>query len=120
MSQFQGLNFTYDGFNRLIGVTGTNAQGDGVSVEYAYDAFGRRVLSTSGGSGTLYVHSGDQVVEERSTGGTLLRQYVWGQYVDELVQQREYARAPMGATSIGSFQRSTKYTMDYIRKAWRY
>jgi len=36
-----------------------------------------------------YLYSGDQCVEERDGADAVLRQYVWGLYVDELVQQKE-------------------------------
>ena len=38
------LNYTYDAENRLLSISGAN------SASYAYDAFGRRVMRTTGGT----------------------------------------------------------------------
>ena len=37
-------------------------------------------------STTDYIWSGSRVVEERNAGNTPVRQYVWGTYIDELIQ----------------------------------
>jgi len=97
MTTYGGLTLSYDALNRLVAVNGTTAWGSGVDVAYSYDALGRRVrrASASSGQSVDYVPFGQQVLEERTTAdNTLARQYVWGQYVDELVQQREYIRKP--------------------------
>lgn len=38
---------------------------------------------------TDYLYGGQQCVEERSGTSQLLCQYVWGRYIDELIQQKE-------------------------------
>jgi hypothetical protein len=69
-------------------------------------------------NGTIrYVHDGDQCVEEYDDSGDLLRQYVWGQYIDELVQQREYAKAPVGLALI--FQNTSRPLHQRSRGFWR-
>ncbi|HEX8912542.1 MAG TPA: RHS repeat-associated core domain-containing protein [Humisphaera sp.] len=93
------LSYTYDLFNRLTRVQGKGPSGAAVDVEYVYDPLNRRVAKRQPGSYTVtmrFVYDGTQVVEERGGSGAVLRQYVWGQYVDELVQQREYEHAPPG------------------------
>ena len=88
--------YAYDAFNRVIQVRGKS---DGLLVAtYTYDALGRRirkVISNTGLPGTLsndtidYLYNGVQCVEERDGSDNEIRQYVWGRYVDELIQQRE-------------------------------
>ena len=87
------LIYAYDAFNRLIQV---NRVSDGLIIAtYVYDAMNRRVRKTifNGGltgnipgSTTDYIWSGSQVVEERNAGNTPIRQYVWGTYIDGLIQ----------------------------------
>src|SRR5579871_2586562 len=87
--------YQYDAFNRLIAVT---RKRDGqVIAQYLYDALGRRVrkvVSNGGLSGDIlngttdYLYHSQQCLEER-VGGSVVRQYAWGAYIDELLQQRE-------------------------------
>ena len=65
---------------------------------YTYDVLGRRIRmeATHGGlSGGLnefmanYYYDGAQCIEEQDISHDPYRQYVWGQYVDELIQQRD-------------------------------
>ncbi len=87
--------YAYDALNRLRSV---RRKGDGALIaRYTYDAAGRRVrkeVFNGGLAGDLpdgttdYVYAGGQCLEEVA-GGETQRQYVWGGYVDELVQQRE-------------------------------
>lgn len=57
--------YTYDDDHRL-----TKAErGDGLEVEYLYDALGRRIAETSGGSTTYFGWDGNSVVEESLPGG---------------------------------------------------
>ena len=98
--------YTYDALNRLKRVT--RKSNGKIIARYAYDAFGRRISKRipeiSGGNGGLngdtpagiidYLYDGSQCIEERDVDyeletDTPVRQYVWGQYVDELIQQRE-------------------------------
>jgi len=71
LSSYGGLSFTYDAFNRLIGVTGTGPSGSSVNMSYTYDALGRRVLSdpnSLSSMNTYYLYDGAQVLEDRKTG----------------------------------------------------
>ncbi len=64
-----------------------------IGVRYAYDAYGRRVAQTvyapDGAAATTYfVYDGDRVVEEVDADGNVLASYIYGQYVDEVLQMR--------------------------------
>jgi len=90
--------YQWDALNRLTAVT---RKSDSQPIAaYRYDGLGRRIrrMVTNGGlPGTLtngttdFVYLGVQCVEERDDSDIVLRQYVWGRYVDELIQQKEKA-----------------------------
>jgi len=73
-------HFTYDYRNRIVSV-----QGLGVAVKYNYDPFNRRVEKILGSGTVKYLYDGDQVIEERDGNDNVLKQYVWGNGVDELI-----------------------------------
>ncbi len=86
--------------NRLIKVSKTPATPVLIG-EYTYDALGRRirkVVSNGGLSGTIpngttdfIYHSGiSQCCEERDGSNRSLKQYIWGSYIDELIQMRTF------------------------------
>jgi YD repeat-containing protein len=91
------------GLNRLKTVT--RKSDDETIATYSYDALGRRIRKevTNGGlpgdlpnGATDCLYAGVRCFEERDPFGgeeegedTPLRQYVWGLYVAELIQQRE-------------------------------
>ena len=72
----------YDVWNRQVKVYGSN------TVAYAYDALGRRVLSTMNGTATdLYFSSQWQVLEEEQA-NRMTEQYVWSPvYIDALIER---------------------------------
>ena len=99
--------FAYDALNRLKEVR--KKDGGARVATYTYDALGRRIRKVVENGGipgdsnlnatTDYLYSGVQCIEERDMAGTpptddVVRQYVWGQYVDELIQQREVDGSP--------------------------
>ncbi|MEM6258611.1 MAG: RHS repeat-associated core domain-containing protein [Planctomycetota bacterium] len=78
--------FEYDGLSRLT---------------YTRDSTVEPGLTSETGQTTDFIYDGARTCEEREPGlydngsrtnsdAALLRQYVWGQYIDELIQQREY------------------------------
>ena len=88
--------YKYDAFNRLIEVR--RKSDSAVIGTYVYDALGRRIVKTVSNGGlpgnlpnvaTVYLYAGSQCVEERDSAENAVRQYVWGRYIDELVQQKE-------------------------------
>ncbi|MCG8586121.1 MAG: RHS repeat-associated core domain-containing protein, partial [Pirellulales bacterium] len=91
------LKYEYDAFNRLRKASKTPATPVAVG-EYTFDAFHRRirkVISNGGVTGTVtngttdFVYSGVQLVEERDGSNNPDKQYVWGPYVNELVQLKD-------------------------------
>jgi RHS repeat-associated protein len=90
--------YTWDALNRLVQV---NRVSDGaVIAQYSYDALSRRirrVVSSGGLSGDIpagttdFLYAGLQCVEERDGSNTPTMQYVWGIYVDEIIQQTNIA-----------------------------
>jgi RHS repeat-associated protein len=80
----QGLTYTFDAWNRLI-----RASSPSVSMTYAYDARGRRILNTRGTNPAVdFYFSSDWQVLEEDQQGVLQRQFVWSSvYVDALVEQ---------------------------------
>ena len=94
--------YAYDALNRVKEVYEEDSLNPGeftVKIaDYTYDAMGRRirkVISNEGLPGTLsndtvdFLYDGVQCIEERDGSNTPIRQYVWGAYVDELIQQRD-------------------------------
>ncbi len=77
---------TWDALNRLTDVTGTLPAG-----HYFYDALNRRIRRTVGGAPTDCVYSGWQCVEDRDVSDSPSVQYLWGIYLDEIIQQMNIA-----------------------------
>ncbi|MCK4764789.1 MAG: hypothetical protein KAW12_21505, partial [Candidatus Aminicenantes bacterium] len=77
--------FTYDYRNQLISAENLN-----IDVNYRYDPFGRRVEKTTGSSTTKYFYDFNQVIEERDTSNQVLKQYVYGNGVDEILRVDKY------------------------------
>ena len=70
-----------------------------VAGSYVYDAQNRRIRKTISNGGlagnipdgtTDYLWQGWQTMEERNAGNSPVKQYVWGQYIDECVQLTTY------------------------------
>jgi RHS repeat-associated protein len=87
--------YAYDALNRL---TTVSRKSDGAAIgQYVYDAGGRRIqkiVSNGGLSGTVangtfrYLYDGQQIVEELNASNSTTRQFIWGQYIDELIQMK--------------------------------
>ena len=71
----------FDAENRLVQwVAGAK------DVRYRYDALGRRTLKHDANNGfapVVYFHDGWHEVEEATTGGSVVKRYVFGEHVDE-------------------------------------
>jgi RHS repeat-associated protein len=89
-----------------------NASNSQTVGEYTYDAMGRRVrkVITNGGiTGTLtngttdYLYDQNQCVEERDGSNSHTKQYIWGVYIDELIQQKTYATTGGGGLAAGEY-----------------
>ena len=80
--------FEWDLSNRLRTV---KRKSDGqIIAEYAYDAIGRRIRKIVTNSGSLdgttaYYYDGQRVIEEHNGAELLSQQYVYGNYIDEVL-----------------------------------
>ncbi len=75
------LRFYYDYRNQLVRVV------EGIkSTQYTYDVMGRRISKSSDGQVTRYFYSGNRVIEERDGSGNILKQYIYGNGIDELLR----------------------------------
>ena len=115
-----GLTCTYDAWNRLVHVTGSN----GIDVSYQYDGLGRLIVRTdnTAASGTVSTtdlyYAGDQVLEERdrlpaspAAGATAMtQQFVWSpRYVDSPVLRTQTTATYSEGTSSWSSSTATYY-----------
>ena len=77
----------YDCRNRMV----RHTRG-GVQTDYAYDALGRRIRKTVDSTGTphttRYLYDSWRVIEEQDAGGATLATYVYGLYVDEVLNMQ--------------------------------
>lgn len=80
--------FTYDAENRMTGASKT--AGGTVNASYAYDPLNRRYKKTVGGTTTLYLWAGDEVIAEY-VAGVLQRRTVPGVFLDEPVVTITYS-----------------------------
>ncbi|MCP4221556.1 MAG: hypothetical protein GY765_43430, partial [bacterium] len=60
------------------------------TAEYKYDAMGRRIEKTVGSDTTKYFYSGNQVIEERDSSDAILKQFIYGTGIDELLMTAVY------------------------------
>ena len=84
----QTLGLTWDGQYQLTAVS------TGAVVEsYAYDALGRRVMTAAGGVTNWHVYDGAQVIADLNGTGAVLRTYVWGPGIDNLLAMTTFGQA---------------------------
>jgi RHS repeat-associated protein len=78
--------FYYDYRNQLVRVT----EGGSTTAEYKYDALGRRFSKQLPNSSThpltSYYHAGNQVIEERDGSDNVIKQYIYGNGIDEVIR----------------------------------
>ena len=77
--------YTYDSENRL---TEVREQDNDLVATYVYDYADRRIQKTVEGNPdvvTKYAYSGDQIIAEYNGSGTLLKKYVYGTGIDEVI-----------------------------------
>ena len=72
--------YTWDYENRLASVT---LPGQGGTVYFNYDPFGRRIRKAFGSATTVYAYDGDNITEELDSGGNLVTHYTQGAGIDE-------------------------------------
>lgn len=105
------MQYEFDAFDRLRRVFFfDNLTSTEVTVgQYGYDALGRRLFRAADEDhdGTLetqvrYVLAGDRVIEERDGAGSLLREYVYGNYIDEPIWMRDFTVTIGGGSTTAS------------------
>ena len=74
--------YAYDMENRIIQVD------SGMTASYKYDALGRRIKKTVNGKDINYYYDGLQVIEERNSSDSILANYVWGTWLDDLIEMQ--------------------------------
>src|SRR4029077_3072555 len=77
--------FFYDWANRLVRVA--DSAGAEI-VQYSYDGLGRRIRKRVGGVTIRLLYSEARIIEEQNENGGVLRQYVYGTGIDEVLQLR--------------------------------
>ncbi|MFA5795305.1 MAG: RHS repeat-associated core domain-containing protein [Candidatus Brocadiia bacterium] len=118
---------SYDYANRLVKVTTGSGSSQRTVGEYKYDALGRRVekVTYQGGgqnSTTIrFYYDGARCIEERDEAGTLLRQYVYGNNIDEVLQMTRYGTSQSWKyyyhdNSLGSIYALTDNTGAIVEK----
>ena len=80
LTNLNGTSIGWDERYRLSNVDGTSS-----SIEYEYDVQGRRASRIENGVTNYFVYDGNQVVADLDGSGNLLRTYVWGQGIDNLL-----------------------------------
>lgn len=59
-------------------------------VQYGYDVLGRRESRIEGTNVEQYVYDGDQIAADLDSSGSILRSYVWGSGIDNLLSMTVY------------------------------
>ncbi len=80
LTNFNGLALDWDERYRL-----TSAVSATFSVSYAYDVLDRRISRIEGSTTNYFVYDGNQVVADLDGSGSIIRSYVWGTGIDNLL-----------------------------------
>ncbi len=77
--------YTYDYKNKIVKATnGTK------TISFEYDPFGRRIKKDTGSTAINYYYASDQVIEEQNSSGSTLKQYIYGNLIDEIIRMDKY------------------------------
>ena len=98
------VTFTWDIYNRLRSAT-RKADAQTIAT-YAYDALGRRIRKNVSGSGSLdgttfFYYDRQRVIEEHNAHESLMQQYMYGNYIDEVLVMDRALDADGPATGPG-------------------
>ena len=94
--------YTWDVRNRLVGISGFNAQCAVLSASFKYDAIGRRIQKTINGTTTQYVYDGLDIIQEKQ-GGSVTANYIRTLNIDEPLTRikgsvvRHYVKDALGS-----------------------
>ncbi|HEY5895330.1 MAG TPA: RHS repeat-associated core domain-containing protein [Chthoniobacterales bacterium] len=80
LTAFNGSTYSYDAQNRLTGTSKATA-----TASFSYDSRNRQVSRTINGVSTWFVYDGWNLIAEYATNGNLLRKYIHGAAVDEIL-----------------------------------
>ncbi|TAK99830.1 MAG: RHS repeat protein [Verrucomicrobia bacterium] len=87
LQQDTGYAYLYDEENRLTQIT--RLSDSAIVGRYYYDALGRRVVRVANASGTpatnVFFYDSTRIIEERNPAGTVLANYTYGNYEDEVL-----------------------------------
>ena len=75
------LNIAWNSRYQMTSVSTNGAEAE----RYVYDAVGRRVMTVSGGVTNWHVYAGVHVVADLNSAGGMVRSYVWGPGIDNLL-----------------------------------
>jgi RHS repeat-associated protein len=100
--------FEYDEENRL-----RSAAGSGQNAAYEYDPLGRRRAKTVNGTLTRFVSDNAEEIEERNSGQTVLRSYVYGSGIDERIAMLDTACAGGRCYYLTNWQGSTTTLVNH-------
>ncbi len=78
--------FYYNYRNQMVRAV----ENESTTAEYKYDAMGRRIEKKVGEDTTRYFYSGNQVIEERDASDAILKQFIYGNGIDELLMTAVY------------------------------
>lgn len=97
--------------------------GGGVLESYTYDAFGRRATTTTAAGTVRHVYDGSQCIADLDEQGNVLRSYVWGPGIDNLLAIRAggatyYALTDHQNTVHGFADASGVIVARYVYDAW--
>jgi len=93
LTNLNGVSLGWDERYRLKSVDDASS-----FVEYEYDVLNRRASRIEGSSTNYFVYNGNQVVADLDGSGNLLRTYVWGTGIDNLLSMTTY-----GATATNRY-----------------
>jgi len=92
--------YAWDFENRLTTVT---LPGNGGTVYFKYDPFGRRIYKSSSSGTSIYAYDGDNLIEETNSAGAAVARYSQGLNIDEpLVMLRSGTTSYYQADGLGS------------------
>ncbi len=91
LTNLNGTELKWDERYRLKEVQIANGTNLANSVSYEYDVLDRRISRTENDETTYFVYDNNQVVADLDGDGNLLRTYVWGQGIDNLLSFTDHS-----------------------------